>query len=118
MANLRNDPDTSIQGGLRPVVVVSNNKANTYSTVLTVVPLTTRIHKKTYLPTHVFIHKNEMSGLNPHGMILAEQLTSVDLKDVIEKCGSVSKRALTKITKAVSIQLGIGESRYGRKSCS
>lgn len=27
---------TSVQGGVRPVIVVSNNKANTYSSVITV----------------------------------------------------------------------------------
>ena len=37
---------TSVQGGVRPVIVVSNNKANTYSSVITVVPLTSRIYKK------------------------------------------------------------------------
>ncbi|WP_249329743.1 type II toxin-antitoxin system PemK/MazF family toxin [Wansuia hejianensis] len=26
-------PTTSVQGGVRPVIVVSNNKANTYSSV-------------------------------------------------------------------------------------
>lgn len=29
----------SMQGGMRPVVVVSNNRANRHSTVITVVPL-------------------------------------------------------------------------------
>ena len=29
-------PTTSVQGGVRPVIVVSNNKANTYSSVITV----------------------------------------------------------------------------------
>lgn len=36
----------SMQGGMRPVVVVSNNMANRHSTVITVVPLSTKIYKK------------------------------------------------------------------------
>ena len=36
----------SMQGGMRPVVVVSNNMANKHSTVITVVPLSTKIFKK------------------------------------------------------------------------
>ena len=36
----------SMQGGMRPVVVVSNNRANRHSTVITVVPLSARIYKK------------------------------------------------------------------------
>ena len=34
----------SMQGGMRPVVVVSNNRANKHSTVITVVPLSTAQH--------------------------------------------------------------------------
>lgn len=41
-ADLGMFPTTSVQGGVRPVIVVSNNKANTYSSVITVVPLTAR----------------------------------------------------------------------------
>ena len=43
MGRSRYVPDNSVQGGVRPVIVVSNNKANTYSSVITVVPLTSRI---------------------------------------------------------------------------
>ena len=46
MVNLGQAPGTSLQSGIRPVVVVSNNKANTYSPVVTVVPFTSRVYKK------------------------------------------------------------------------
>lgn len=36
--------------GIRPVVIVSNDSANRHSTVFHAVPLTSKIHKKTYLP--------------------------------------------------------------------
>ena len=39
-ADLGMFPTSSVQGGVRPVIVISNNKANTYSSVITVVPLT------------------------------------------------------------------------------
>ena len=67
-------PTTSVQGGVRPVIVVSNNKANTYSSVITVVPLTSRIYKKRYLPTHVFISKYDMTGIRKGSLALAEQV--------------------------------------------
>lgn len=35
----------SMQGGIRPVVVVSNNRANRYSVVITVVPLSSKVSK-------------------------------------------------------------------------
>lgn len=59
----------SMQGGMRPVVVISNNRANRYSTVLTVVPLSTRIYKKQNLPTHVFISAYKAEGLEQHSIM-------------------------------------------------
>ena len=71
------EKDGSKQGGVRPALVVSNNKANKHSPVVTVVPLSARVWKKKYLPTHVQIPKG--SGLNKPSMALAEQ----DRKSVV-----------------------------------
>ena len=49
------EKDGSKQGGVRPALVVSNNKANKHSPVVTVIPLSARVWKKKYLPTHVQI---------------------------------------------------------------
>lgn len=57
IVDLKQKSGTSLQAGIRPAIVISNNKANTYSTVITVVPLTSKIYKKRYMPTHVFIKK-------------------------------------------------------------
>lgn len=59
----------SMQGGMRPVVVVSNNKVNKHSTVITVVPLSTKIYKKQSLPTHVFISAYKAEGLEQHSTV-------------------------------------------------
>ena len=72
-ADLGMFPTTSVQGGVRPVIVVSNNKANTYSSVITVVPLTSRIYKKRYLPTHVFISKYDMTGIRKGSLALRSE---------------------------------------------
>ena len=93
-ADLGMFPTTSVQGGVRPVIVVSNNKANTYSSVITVVPLTSRIYKKRYLPTHVFISKYDMIGIRKGSLALAEQVMSISTKCIIEKCGRVNKWSL------------------------
>ena len=100
-------PTTTVQGGVRPVIVVSNNKANTYSSVITVVPLTSRIYKKRYLPTHVFISKYDMTGIRKGSLALAEQVMSISTKCIIEKCGRVNKWSLDRVLKAVRIQMGM-----------
>ena len=44
------------QSGIRTAVIVSNNRANVYSPVITVVPLTSRIHKKGRSPPMYIFH--------------------------------------------------------------
>lgn len=96
--------DGSKQGGLRPALIVSNNKANRNSPVVTVVPLTARIWKKRYLPTHVRISE---SGLSRPSMALAEQVETVDKKKLREKIGKVSDECvMEQVTKALLIQIG------------
>ena len=67
----------SVQSGIRPCVVVSNDIGNAHSTVYTVVPLTSQ--QKTYLPTHV--------GLSSGSTALCEQCTTVSEKQVLRKKG-------------------------------
>ena len=81
------EKDGSKQGGVRPALVVSNNKANKHSPVVTVVPLSARVWKKKYLPTHVQIPKG--SGLNKPSMALAEQVETLDKTRLGERIGEV-----------------------------
>lgn len=97
----------SIQGSMCPVVVVSNNKANKHSTVITVVPLSTKINKKKNLPTHVFVSAYKSIGLEQHSTALCEQVTALDYSMIIENMGKVDKDTLDRITKAVQVQVGV-----------
>ena len=95
------------QGGMRPVVVVSNNKANRHSMVITVVPLSTKIYKKQSLPTHVFISAYKAEGLGQHSIALCEQVTSLNFDRIIEHMGKVDECTLGRITEAVQVQVGV-----------
>ena len=97
--------ETSVQSGIRPCVVVSNNMANKHSQVIN--PLTSKIHKKEYLPTHVFLNGYRNAGLHRHGLALCEQITSVAYSDIMEVAGRVSKRKLAEIGHAVKVQCGL-----------
>ena len=99
--------ETSIQSGIRPCVVMSNNMANRHSPVITVVPLTSKIHKKEYLPTHVFLNGYRNTGLGCHSLALCEQITSVAFSDILEVTGKVSERKLAEISHAVGVQCGL-----------
>ena len=75
----------SIQSGMRPVVIVSNNAANKFSPVITAVPLTSNLHK-TVLPTHVLLRE---PGLKSPSLALCEQILSVDKSCLVKRIGSV-----------------------------
>jgi len=81
--------------------------ANRHSPVITVVPLTSKIHKKQYLPTHVFLNGYRNTGLNRHSLALCEQITSVAFSDILEVAGRVSERKLLEIGYAVMVQCGL-----------
>lgn len=97
----------SMQGGIRPVVVVSNNKANRYSTVITIVPLSSRVSKKQNLPTHVFVPAHRRQGLIKDSIALCEQVTALDAGHIIEYIGNVDTETLFRITEAVQVQVGV-----------
>ena len=97
----------SKQSGIRPGVVVSNDKANAYSPVVTVVPLTGKIHKKRFLPTQVLIPKDSGSGLRRDSLALAEQVATIDKECLKDYCGNVSDlQIMERLTLALQIQIG------------
>jgi Growth inhibitor len=102
--------DTRKQCGIRPVVIVSNNKANEHSPVITVVPLTSKVHKKRFLPTHVYIPASAGFGLSCGSLALAEQVEAIDKDRLLDKKGSImSAEIMKKITRALQIQIGVYE---------
>ncbi len=105
-ADLGSDNNTSEQSGVRPVLIVSNDKANTHSPVVTVVPMTGKL-KKRDLPTHVIITPKVCSGLNRPSMALAEQVVSIDKSRLQTYRGCVSDGdTMRLVTKALEIQIG------------
>lgn len=106
------DTVSCVQCGIRPALVVSNNRANESSPVITVVPLTARTYKRRNFPTHVLIPKSSGSGLDKNSMALAEQVITVDKSCLLEKKGTVTdQQVMAGITKALQIQIGAVE-RY------
>ena len=98
----------SEQSGIRPALVVSNNKANKHSPVVTVVPLSARVWKKKYLPTHVQIPIKKCRGLDKPSMALAEQVETMDKTRLGKKIGKVlDETIMEQITVALQIQIGV-----------
>lgn len=107
--DLGQHPNSSVQSGMRPCVVVSNNKNNQYAKVLSVCPCSARISKK-FVPTHVQIKPEDVRGyFEKTSILLAEQIATVDKRKVISKAGHIleDSEAMMKIDAAVQLQLGL-----------
>lgn len=89
------DKNGSIQGGCRPMYVIQNNIGNKYSPTINVLPITSKI-KYIDQPTHTLIIANKENGLKKDSMILAEQITTINKTDVVEKVGTISERSIQK----------------------
>lgn len=97
----------SLQSGRRPVLVVSNDKNNRYSSVLNVIPMTTKMNKRN-LPCHVEIRDYEKFGLNAPSTIMVEQLTVVDKKNLMFHVGKINDdRILMEICDAMAVQFPV-----------
>lgn len=95
----------SEQKGERPVLIVQNNLGNIFSPTVTVLPITTKVHKSEGMPTHVII--DDVNILPEKSAIMAEQITTIDKSKLIEKIGSLEKRFMNKVVNPkLLIQLG------------
>lgn len=105
LANLGKQ-DGSIQAGIRPVLVVSNNIGNRFSPVVIIAPITSQIHKAK-LPTHVILPA-EKYGLAKDSVILFEQIRVINKSSLIEKIVHIPEREMKEIEKPLQVSIGIG----------
>lgn len=97
----------SVQGGYRPVFILSNNKNNTYSTTLNVIPITSRMNKRR-LPVHVELWNHLEYGLNAPSTLLVEQIQTVNMKQLDKCIGKIAdSEILLRITNAIYVQFPI-----------
>ena len=94
----------SVESGVRPAIILQNNKGNRFSSTLIIVPLTTEI-KKISLPVHVLLSKAD--GLPQQMMALCEQLTTVDKSQMLNCFGQLSSRSMAKVEEAIDISLAL-----------
>lgn len=107
----------SEQVGLRPCCVVSNDMNNKYSPVLTIVPLTSKLMKRS-LPTHIFLTK-EMYPIHTDSVALCEQIITADKTRISGSVlFSLNQLDIRKLDKAIMIQIGLVPSRQNNSIIS
>jgi len=102
--------NTSVQGGSRPVVIISNDICNQRSNTVTVAPITSRM-KHLEMPTHVVIGNLR----DEDSMVLAEQIMTIDKSRLDRKIGDCAGME-DQIEAAILEQIGIAAEAAERKS--
>ena len=89
----------SEQGGIRPVVIIQNDRGNRYSPTVIVVAVTPR------LPVHVLLTREE-SGLKEDSIVLTEQVRTLEKTRLTRYLGTVTAQAMKRIDRALGMSIG------------
>ncbi len=76
-----------VQNGVRPVVIIQNNIGNSYSPTLQIIPLTSKLAKKS-LPTHVLIPAG-VGGLAKNSIALCEGQRVINKNVILNHIGNL-----------------------------
>ena len=95
----------SEQGGTRPVLVLQNDAGNFFSPTLIVAPMSSRVDKRTDLPTHIVLE--QVRGLDGPSLIMLEQLKTIDKRRVRSYAGKLTKEQMAEVEAALTGTLGI-----------
>lgn len=85
----------------RPCIVISNDIQNKGSSTVNVIPVTSTF-KRPDLPCHVFIDAGHQTG-----MAKAEQILTIDKKNVVFHIKQLDRRELKEVKCALLSQIGV-----------
>lgn len=97
----------NVQKGVRPVLIIQNDKGNDKSPNVTVVPITSK--GKKWMPTHVDLTKDYIVGLPKDSIALCESPMTLPKKALGDYIGAVELDTLDMIDDALKIQLSLGD---------
>lgn len=93
----------SEQGGIRPVLIISNNMGNRFSPTVIIAAITSRVQTKAKLPTHTAV--KDYKGLDKDSIVLLEQIRTIDKQRLKQHMGTMPADIMTKVDKALAISI-------------
>lgn len=91
------------QGGIRPVLILQNDKGNRFSNTVVIAPISSRLTKNP-LPTHVQISNKY---LNKISIVLLEQVRTIDKQRLAQWVSHLDECSMLNINNALKISLGL-----------
>ena len=108
-ADLGQHVNSTIQSGVRPCIVVSNNTRNKYSDRINVCPCTSKDRKKDIFG-RIKIVQNDVAGyFERDSWILIDQITTIDKRKIISKTGHIKQKStiMEEVDSTIKKQLGL-----------
>ena len=93
----------SEQGGIRPIIILQNDKGNHYSPTTIIASVTSR-KKKKHLPTHI---KIKIPNSKRKSVVMLEQVRTIDKSRLSEYIWKLDNGTMQKIDNAVKISFDI-----------
>ena len=90
----------SEQGGVRPVLVIQNDRGNRFSPTVICAAMTSRVGKSD-LPTHAWVSARD-SGLKSDSLVLCEQIRTLRAR-----AGRIDGMAMARVDASLRCALGI-----------
>ncbi|WP_440118505.1 type II toxin-antitoxin system PemK/MazF family toxin [Paenibacillus sp. QZ-Y1] len=96
--------ERSIQSGVRPVLIVSNDIGNKYSPVVLAIPITSKVKKS--MPTHVLLEADKCD-IADNSILLCEQIMTLNKNEnLVNKLFTLPEEYSPAISRAIDISLG------------
>lgn len=90
------------QSGVRPVLVIQNDKGNIHAPTVIIAPISSRIHKANF-PTHV-----SLSCLRSPSFVELEQIRTIDKRRLMGKqIGRIDETTQERVNQAIKVSLAI-----------
>ncbi len=96
----------SEQGGTRPVVVVSRDAINRFSSVVVVAPLTDAANKRRVYPSQVKIPAG-IGGLRLESIVICEQVRAISKNRLKRHMGRLDRAMMASVENALKITLDL-----------
>ena len=89
------------QGGVRPVLVIQNDKGNIHAPTVIIAPISSKMHKSRF-PTHVNLH-----CLQRPSFVELEQIKTIDKRRLGRHLGRIDTATQGQVNQAIRVSLAV-----------